>query len=530
MQAQLGWRSCCRCQGLVNIDTPGNRECFDQQMHDFTYGAEYRALWSEFPENVQQGWHVCTRCARLVFGTAGICCDGSAHQIDEFSPVYGVPFGPSPEGTQPGWRSCRRCQCLCDVTNPGRRCFVGGNHDFAGSFEYSVPRIGSGLQEWWLWCSNCQGFFQGQGTGRCHDGEVHSWGGVDTYSLAYGVAPEGTQTAWRLCTKCSLLAFEGIGSTGTCYTSEGGGGHDFSSALTYSIPFTEHVGAQPGWRWCSKCQLLSYTKFGPAPCPAGETHDHSASGAYSIFPSTLLNGQPGWRGCSKCNAMTFTQLSGGLCRDGSPHDVSTGERYTLPIDIVPDGAESSWRCCSRCQTLVRPVDHAGICADGGPHEVVDSRLYGVPTEVVPEGAQAGWRRCTRCQELAFNGSGVPDGLCAGGVAHDFTGSPAYSVAVLPTAPPLPPAGPRLSLTESEQAIVVGGSGFPAKGGVELSFIVGAGSVKAAVAADDQGAVRHVVDQVVARPAGGLVIAVSASGAKASGRLKSFVPAAVPPGS
>jgi hypothetical protein len=313
------------------------------------------------------------------------------------------------------------------------------------------------------------------------------------------------------------LTFGGI-PAGACYA---GGEHDFSSALTYSIP-RDNVpdGAQPGWQRCSECQLLGFSQFAPAPCPAGEAHDYSGSDPYSVYPESLVNGQPGWRKCGKCNAMTFTQLSHGLCRDGSPHDVSTGDSYTIPLGAVPIGAESSWRRCSRCQVLAYGGISRGVCFDGGLHDLGESPLYGVPIESPPEGAQAGWRRCARCQELVF---GESEGLCAGGVTHDLTDSLAYSIAFIAPVAPLP-AGPRLMLTESEASIVVHGNGFRSGTSVELSYIVGASSLKVAPTVDEQGVFEHTVDQVVAAATGGLVIARWDSGEVASGRLRSFVPA------
>jgi hypothetical protein len=49
-------------------------------------------------------------------------------------------------------------------------------------------------------------------------------------------------------------------------------------------------------------------------------------------------------------------------------------------------------------------------------------------------------------------------------------------------------------------------------------------VKATVTADGQGAFHHVVDQVVAREGGGIVLARDATGATTSGLLQAFVPA------
>ena len=43
------------------------------------------------------------------------------------------------------------------------------------------------------------------------------------------------------------------------------------------------AGAQSGWRWCDKCQGLTWGGSStPGPCPAGGTHDLTASGNYML--------------------------------------------------------------------------------------------------------------------------------------------------------------------------------------------------------------------------------------------------------
>lgn len=518
---QSGWRSCRHCQGLVS--TRVGSMCLDEKVHEFGSGADYRAVWIDFPENAQRGWGVCIRCGRLVcrFMGGGVCYDRAAHEFDELSGEYGVHLGPSPDGTQAGWRWCSRCQCLCDANNPSHRCFAEGDHDFSGSGEYSVPIVPRGLRGEWKWCNKCQGLFQEAGV--CHDGEPHQQAGFDAYFLTYGVTPEGAQSGWRLCTKCSLLGFSEA-PTSACYAE---GAHEFSTTLTYSIlKDTSPNDAQPGWRLCGKCGSMNYGHV-TAPCPAGGTHEEGDS-PYSIFPEQLNGGQPGWRACGKCRAMNFSQLSPGVCRDGFPHDLSASNSYSIPWGEAPIGGESSWRHCSRCEGLASQAGPGGVCFDGGPHDLLDSSLYGLPIEFPPDGAEAGWRRCTRCQQLAFEGSNGEPGICVGGNPHDFGGSPAYSIAVERTISPPPVSEPQLELTESEASIVVDGAGFTAKASIEVSFVAGASSIKVPVTADEQGHFQYTVDQVIAREKGGVVTAAEKDGGLASARLRSFVPAPVEP--
>ena len=62
----------------------------------------------------------------------------------------------------------------------------------------------------------------------------------------------------------------------------------------------------------------------------------------------------------------------------------------------------------------------------------------------------------------------------------------------------------------------------------VSFIEGSSSFEASAVADDEGSFEHVVDEVVASDAGGLVIAHDESGGVASARLRSFLPASGEP--
>jgi hypothetical protein len=539
LQAQTGWFACRRCQGLISSHVSGDAiwSCLDGAMHDFAFGAQYRAVWSEFPENVQPGWGTCVRCARLAFRhIQGRCHDGAPHEFAEGAPDLGVPVGPGFEGTEPGWWSCLTCQCLCDIKNPERRCFAGGVHDFTNTWEYAVPVVGSGLQGWWQWCRRCDGLVLSS-TSRCRDGNTHDPGGADTYGLPYGVVPEGSQPGWRACVKCGMLVFAG-GPASACYA---GDVHDLSGALDYSVALgPAPSGAIPGWRHCAKCQTLSFAPFSTGGCPAGGEHDYRESAEYSVFPEWLDEGQPGWRRCGRCDAMTFAQLSHGLCPDGQPHDVSASGAYRVPMGDISTGTESSWRRCSSCQVLVHGP---GVCVGGWPHDVVDSPHHGVPLEPPPEGAERGWRRCRHCQELALETEA--GGLCTGGGAHEFAGSPAYSVPVETPAPaevvaptgevtaptgevvPATPTRPRLKIAESATAIAVDGTGFDAAGAVKLGFVAGAASVKADLVADDHGAFQHVVSEVGASAGPVSVVARDANDV-ATGRLRSFAPAALAP--
>ena len=94
-----------------------------------------------------------------------------------------------PAGTQNGWRWCANCQSLAYGGFSGGTCFATGEHDFAGSGEYSVPLGGTpaGAQAGWRWCSRCQCLVYGgdpAGSGLCPAGGGHDLSGSSAYSAA----------------------------------------------------------------------------------------------------------------------------------------------------------------------------------------------------------------------------------------------------------------------------------------------------------------------------------------------------------
>ena len=114
------------------------------------------------------------------------------------------------------------------------------------SYNYELRHYGHGtgefpnVQQGWTWCSKCQGLFYGSNVGSsCPAGGTHVNTGSFNYALDFG----GDGTA-------------------------------------------PPQGAQPGWRWCSKCQGLFYGGLGSARmgvCPAGGTHVNTASYNYFLF-------------------------------------------------------------------------------------------------------------------------------------------------------------------------------------------------------------------------------------------------------
>ncbi|KGN37999.1 hypothetical protein [Knoellia aerolata] len=522
MDTQDGWRRCNVCEGIFFMDSPG-QSCVGGAMHRWPTSAEYKAPWGDVEADCQAGWGRCNKCGGLCFtGNPGVCFDQAPHTYDEFDATYNVPFGGQPE-CETGWRWCSKCQRLWHLPHQGSSgtaCFAGGEHDPAGSFEYVLPQVDLAVQKDWSWCSVCQGLirfgpFEGAG---CVDGADHSPN--NSYRVAYGGQRAHDQQGWCFCRRCHRLAFSAEG--GVCAL---GGAHDFTDTLPYTLPVDDVPDAQPGWRWCPKCQTLSYTGFAVGRCPAGDLHDHASSGAYSVWPDSLDQGQPGWRRCVRCRSLVLSSVTDGPCRDGASHDVTGSPAYQAFEGGVDFGQEGSFAWCHRCQVLVHGgPSFTGVCVDGAPHDITESWVYGIPRDDPPEGAEPGWLICARCAQLFSPDTDAGPGLCSDAAGHDATGSPALFVAVLPPPPPVV-ALPGLILTESAAAVVVDGTGFPASTAVEVSFIVGGATTVTPVDSDAAGAFHLERSPAVPAPdGGGLVLAKAEPDTVASGRLKSFVPA------
>jgi hypothetical protein len=323
-----------------------------------------------------------------------------------------------------------------------------------------------------------------------------------------------------------MLTYSGAGA-GACY---GGGGHAFTGPYDYNVlidvvPAT----AQPAWRRCAKCQVLTYTGVEVAPCGAGDVHDVAASPAYGLWPTSVGQGQPAFRVCARCESLVSVLVAGGDCRGGGAHDVIASADYVVTEGFAPDGGESSWRRCARCQTLVYGgAEPGGRCFDGGAHDLTDSMLYGTFIQPPASETEAGWSRCNVCHQLVRTATTMAG--CHLGALHDVTGSAAYVVAIERPPEPPPPAGPRLAITETATGITIVGSGYRPAAAVELTIRLGAAATSMNAVADDAGGFTTSITDVVATATDATVLATAADGDLATGRLTAFVPSTIaPPG-
>ena len=307
----------------------------------------------------QQHWRHCNKCGGLYFAGNAPCPAGGAHAHTE-GYNYALPTNPTWPG-QSQWRSCSKCQGLAfyDGSRQPGQCPAGGVHDHSNSGYYTLPRdnsVGTALP---------------------------------------------TQNGWRHCVRCEGLVYSGNQFPGACVD---GRDHDFSGSSDYDVPHDVQGPAstlvQDGWRWCYKCQSLTYA--GLYPCPAGGLHNDNDSDDYSVpFTTSSTSGQSGWKWCSKCQGLFYEGgLSLGKCPlDGGSHDATASSDYTL-IQYAATGLEqSSWWHCQKCEGLFYydGTGQPGSCPAGLQHDKTNSSNYRVAsfgselTYLVPPNSGASWQ-------------------------------------------------------------------------------------------------------------------------------------------
>jgi CubicO group peptidase (beta-lactamase class C family) len=205
------------------------------------------AQWLDM-QQTPMGWDTQTDSTgyRWVEKNGGWGANGTtiSTSIALFGPgVFGALFmnsdfsGP---GLQNNWQWCKKCRTLSFAGNASLgACPAGGLHDHTGSGTYLVPFVGSGVvgQDNWRWCNKCQAlsFAGNTSAGKCSGGGNHDHTGSGDYVLAMkgnGTVPSDKQDNWRWCNKCQVLSFAGAGSLGTCAT---GGQHDHTGSGDYML-------------------------------------------------------------------------------------------------------------------------------------------------------------------------------------------------------------------------------------------------------------------------------------------------------
>jgi hypothetical protein len=139
------------------------------------------------------------------------------------------------------------------------------------------------------------------------------------------------QSSWRWCNKCDGLTYAGGAALGPCAA---GGNHDHTGSGNYAVALNDTTyPGQPNWRWCNKCQGLAFAGGASlGPCPAGGNHDHTGSGEYrlGVKGSVGHDGQDQWKWCNKCQSLAYAgNSSPGPCPAGGNHDHTGSGDYVL---------------------------------------------------------------------------------------------------------------------------------------------------------------------------------------------------------
>jgi hypothetical protein len=133
----------------------------------------------------------------------------------------------------------------------------------------------------WRFCHKCFVlFFDGNpGKGRCAAGGAHEAQGL-TFNIPHDIAETAhDQAHWRFCNKCSTLFFHGFPQSGTC---PAGGGHETKAkqnfVLHHDVP-DEFPFTQGAWRFCSRCFALFFEGFPEdGTCASGGPHEAAGFG------------------------------------------------------------------------------------------------------------------------------------------------------------------------------------------------------------------------------------------------------------
>jgi hypothetical protein len=148
------------------------------------------------------------------------------------------------------------------------------------------------------------------------------------------------------------------------------------------------MSSQPGWNWCHLCQGLFFSgNASQGVCPGNGGAPHAATGPSGLqLKYALLIGddvagaQPGWRWCRKCQGLFYSLNPISVCPDGVAHDPSQSGPYSLQISDSIPGTQGKWRWCTQCQGLFYAGGTSqGVCPSGGlAHDSNGSGPYGVP--------------------------------------------------------------------------------------------------------------------------------------------------------
>lgn len=350
----------------------------------------------------------------------GPCAGGGTHDHRP-SGIYRLGSGNVGYTGQPEWKLCKKCQVLAfsGKSDPGT-CPPGGSHDYSSSADYTVV----------LTYANFDDSFNAHETGHCF-GLGHSWSAnpdteygdrwdimsalnVNDFDNRSDFTPAGpglnAPTLYRMGwlpedrivkynaanttapLSVNLLALNRPEEQGTLMVLIQSPNHLYTvefrrpsgwdtgiprdAVLIHELRSTYLVG-QRDWRWCNKCQGLTWTGF--APCAAGSVHDHSQSVNYNLVLGNPADpGQKDWRHCIKCQGLVYAANSDGPgpCPAGDNHSYGSSGNYSIPIHATSFNGQTDWNWCRKCQGLAYAGNASpGTCPAGDSHDYFGSANY-----------------------------------------------------------------------------------------------------------------------------------------------------------
>jgi hypothetical protein len=185
--------------------------------------------------------------------------------------------------------------------------------------------------------------------GKCTlaDGEIRSHQPLGLY-FYIPLAPAEGSTSWRRCKWCEGLFTVVSGNPGHCFGNPAG--HSpYADSLLVNQGSVDNADHQSNWRLCAKCLMLFFNGYTSKDrCPAGGTHDPGNSPSYSMTFSSGTNPDDptgaqaddkkpdgGWRYCSECQCMVFTKYRPGNA-DGLDNTIGGATPYVVTAADHPD--------------------------------------------------------------------------------------------------------------------------------------------------------------------------------------------------